>query len=388
MESAVRSTRAPVVMIIAGTRPECIKLAPVIRALAARGRLRALVVNSGQHRVAVRETLASFDIGCDIELDAPPSLPNLRAGYCHLRDRLHAVIRASAPDRVLVQGDTLTAYAGARAGRDANCPVVHVEAGLRTESVSDPFPEEWFRRRIARHASIHFAPSVSAVRHLHREGIDPATIHRTGNTGIDCLRVLLQEWELAGEAQPDLEPVILVTLHRRENWGRNADVICDALIEIAARRPELRLVFPVHPNPRVAPRIRRRLGGRPGFDLVAPMAYRDFVRAAASAALVISDSGGVQEEIPHLGTPLLVPRTNTERPESIATGFVRLVAADRDLLVRLALELLAAPRRAPLPFDRHAPYGAGDAGQRIAEILESHCLGAMPSVAVAEVPLP
>jgi UDP-N-acetylglucosamine 2-epimerase (non-hydrolysing) len=388
MESAVRSTRAPVVMIVAGTRPECIKLAPVIRALAARGRLRAMVVNSGQHRAAVREMLASFGIGCDIELDAPPPLPNLRASCRHLRDRLHAVIAASAPDFVLVQGDTLTAYAGARAGHDANRPVVHVEAGLRTESVSDPFPEEWFRRRIARHASVHFAPSVSAVRHLHREGIDPATIHRVGNTGIDCLRALLHEWALAGESPASTEPTILVTLHRRENWGHNADVICDALTEIAARRPELRLVFPVHPNPRVAPRIRRRLGGLPGFDLVAPMAYRDFVRAAASAALVISDSGGVQEEIPHLGTPLLVPRTNTERPESIATGFVRLVAADRDLLVSLALELLAAPRRAPLPFDRHAPYGAGDAGQRIAEILESQCLAPMPSVAAAEVPVP
>ena len=370
----------PVVLIVVGTRPECIKLVPLIRALRERASLRPLVVNSGQHREGVREVMASFGIRADIELEALPPLASLRAASDRLRERLRAVIDAAAPARVVVQGDTLTAYAGARAAADAGCRVVHVEAGLRTDSVKDPFPEEWFRRRIARLAELHCAPSASAVDNLLREGVDPARVHRTGNTAIDCLRELVGTWADGDSAAPGTRNTVVVTLHRRENWGGNADVICDALLEIAARRPALRFTFPVHPNPRVAPRIRERLEGKRGFDLVAPMAYGAFVRAAAAAALIVSDSGGVQEEAPHLGTPVLVPRTNTERPEALATGFVRLVVADREHLVAAALTALAAPRRPPLPFDDAAPFGAGDAGRRIAELLEadvaaeSHCL--------------
>jgi UDP-N-acetylglucosamine 2-epimerase (non-hydrolysing) len=175
---------------------------------------------------------------------------------------------------------------------------------------------------------------------------------------------------------------VLVTLHRRENWGGSVDVICDALLDIAARRPALRFVFPVHPNPRVAPRIRERLENRRGFRLVQPMSYRAFIRAAADAALIVSDSGGVQEEAPHLGTPVLVPRANTERPEAVATGFVRLIAADRDVLVAAALTALAAPRRPGLPFDEAAPFGAGDAGPRIAALLEAGVDGSHPARAL------
>lgn len=380
MDSPPTVIGLPVVLIVVGTRPECIKLVPLIRALRERGSLRPLVVNSGQHREGVREVMASFGIRADIELEALPPLASLRAASDRLRERLRAVIDAAAPARVVVQGDTLTAYAGARAAADAGCRVVHVEAGLRTDSVKDPFPEEWFRRRIARLAELHCAPSASAVDNLLREGVDPARVHRTGNTAIDCLRELVGTWADGDSAAPGTRNTVVVTLHRRENWGGNADVICDALLEIAARRPALRFTFPVHPNPRVAPRIRERLEGKRGFDLVAPMAYGAFVRAAAAAALIVSDSGGVQEEAPHLGTPVLVPRTNTERPEALATGFVRLVVADREHLVAAALTALAAPRRPPLPFDDAAPFGAGDAGRRIAELLEadvaaeSHCL--------------
>jgi UDP-N-acetylglucosamine 2-epimerase (non-hydrolysing) len=372
----------PTVLIIAGTRPECIKLVPVIRALTARGALRVRVVNSGQHRDGVRDVLATFGLRADVELDGLAPGASLRAHSDRLRGRLRSLIDEVLPAWVVVQGDTLTAYAAARAGSESGCRVAHVEAGLRTESVRDPFPEEWFRRRIARLAHLHFAPSASAVDNLLREGIEPGSIHRTGNTAIDSLRDLMGNWAVEPGTVAQPRDTVLVTLHRRENWGGSVDAICDALLDIAARRPALRFVFPVHPNPRVAPRIRDRLEGRRGFRLVPPMSYRAFVRAAADAALIISDSGGVQEEAPHLGTPVLVPRANTERPEAVATGFVRLIAADRDVLVAAALTALAAPRRPGLPFDDAAPFGAGDSGPRIAAILETGVDESLQSPAV------
>ncbi|MEO8137237.1 MAG: UDP-N-acetylglucosamine 2-epimerase (non-hydrolyzing) [Betaproteobacteria bacterium] len=370
-----RSAR-PEVLVIAGTRPECIKLAPIVHELGRRRVLAGTVVNSGQHAEAVRRTFAEFGIKCDVELPALAGAANLSAASRQLEDRLTGVIARCRPALVLVQGDTLTAYAGARAGAEAGCRVVHVEAGLRAPSVSDPFPEEWFRRRIAHHAHYHFAPCLSAHMNLLAEGTPPERIHHVGNTGIDSLRALLGEGALvASSAAPRTQ--VLVTLHRRENWDGKADIVCDALIALAACKPELRMLLPVHPNPRIAPRIRHRLGRRPQFTLVAPMGYREFITAAANAALVISDSGGIQEEIPHLGVPLLVPRTCTERPEGVATGFVRLVNVERDAILREALALLSMPRRHALPFDQHAPFGDGAAAARIVAVLEASLVDAI-----------
>jgi UDP-N-acetylglucosamine 2-epimerase (non-hydrolysing) len=360
------------VLVIAGTRPEAIKVAPVIRALGSHRHLRALVVNSGQHRAAVNATLAELGIACDVELAALPALPNLAASYGHLRAEVAALAARERPRCVLVQGDTLTAYAAAVAAREGGFTVAHVEAGLRTDSVCDPFPEEWFRRRMARIADLHFAPTVAAAAHLRAEGVPGDAIHCTGNTGIDTLRWLLDqlgpEVHSAADASRDH---VLVTLHRRENHDRNADVVCRALIRLAQARPDLRMLFPVHPNPRVSGPIRRRLGSHPSFSLVAPMPYREFIEAAARAALIVSDSGGIQEEAPHLGTPLLVPRSNTERPEGIATGFVSLVPVDEDAIVDAALAALAGPRRRAIPIDERAPFGAGDAAQRIVAVLDA-----------------
>ena len=356
------------VLIVAGTRPECIKLAPVIHAIAARADIETIVVNSGQHVVAVRRMFDGFGIDCDVTVPSDGFAPNLVTAVRRMTQRLHDVIIATHPAMVLVQGDTLTAYAGARAAHAAGVPLIHVEAGLRAPTVADPFPEEWFRRRIARCSDLHFAPCASAARNLRDEGIDPRTIHLVGNTGIDSLRALLATLPPPSKP-PESMPHVLVTLHRRENWDGNADVVCDALLALAAAHPALRFVLPVHPNPRIATRLRRRLGPHPRFDLVAPMEYRNFVAMAATAQLLISDSGGIQEEAPHLGVPLLVPRTCTERPEGVATGFVRLVAIDRDAIVAAATAMLAAPRRAGLPFDHHAPFGAGDAAQRIVGVL-------------------
>jgi UDP-N-acetylglucosamine 2-epimerase (non-hydrolysing) len=360
-----------VVLVFAGTRPECIKLAPIVRALQEHPDFSPLLVNSGQHLDAVRACLSELRLSADIELDVLPSLPHLAATHQHMRMELAAVVRKHDPELVLVQGDTLTAYSAARATRDAGCTLAHVEAGLRTDTVLEPFPEEWFRRRIARFAQIHFAPSRSALENLVAEGIDDTTVHHVGNTGIDSLRQALEALARGQKRRHSVRNTVLVTLHRRANYDRNAGVVCDALIDLATTRNDLRILFPVHPNPRVSATIRRRLESHPSIDLVEPMRYQQFIECAERAALIISDSGGIQEEAPHLGTPLLVPRCNTERPESMSTGFVKLVPVDRGAIVRDALAALAAPRRPALPFDQHAPYGAGDAAQRIVRVLEA-----------------
>ena len=363
----------PVVLIIAGTRPECIKLAPLVRRLTSDDRLRMVLVNSGQHCLAVRRTFAEFDIRCDIELGELPRFEWLGASHDHLRAELRAVVDRIKPAMLIVQGDTLTSYSGARAAHDTSTVLAHVEAGLRTDTISDPFPEEWFRRRIARYASIHFSPSASATRNLLAEEVDFRSIHQVGNTGIDSLRTLLAEMPPAPRAARARDTV-LVTLHRRENHDRNAGIVCDALIALTLVRPDLRVLFPIHPNPRVSATVRRRLEMQPAFDLVAPMSYRDFVFKAAAAALIISDSGGVQEEAPHLGTHLLVPRSNTERPEGIETGWVQLVRADRDAILEAALEKLAAPAMRPVPIDQLAPFGDGNAADRIVDVVEQTLL--------------
>jgi len=368
-----RKGSSPVVVIIAGTRPECIKLSPLVRRLARHDRLRLFLVNSGQHCLAVRRTFAEFDIRCDIELAEIPQFDWLGASHDHLRVELRAVLDRIKPAMLIVQGDTLTAYSGARAAHDTSTVLAHVEAGLRTDTISDPFPEEWFRRRIARYASIHFTPSASATRNLLAEEVDAGSIHQVGNTGIDSLRTLLAEMRPATQAARARDTV-LVTLHRRENHDRNAGIVCDALIALTIARPDLRVLFPIHPNPRISATIRRRLEAHPAFDLVAPMSYRDFVLQAAAAALIISDSGGVQEEAPHLGTHLLVPRCNTERPEGIETGWVKLVRVDSNAILEAALERLSAPTMPPVPIDAHAPFGDGNATDRIVYVVEQTLL--------------
>jgi len=358
-------------MIVAGTRPECIKLAPVVHALAGDSFLPAIMVNSGQHRSAVRESFADFGLRCDVELPEMPRLSHLAASYRHLRGELYAVAMRYAPDLVLVQGDTLTAYSAARAARDAGCKLAHIEAGLRTEALLEPFPEEWFRRRIARYADVHFAPSASAVENLLAEGIQARDIHRVGNTGIDSLKRLLDDPRHVRSCQRRRDNALLATLHRRGNGDANASIICDALAEVVRERPGLRVLFPVHPNPRTSSTIRRRLGAHPAFDLVEPMRYPRFVESAARAALIVSDSGGIQEEAPHLGTPLLVPRSNTERPECLATGFVQLVPVDQEAIVRRALDVLDSPPRPALPITDDAPFGGGDAASRIVNVIKT-----------------
>ena len=367
LRRGIRNVRTDVIVVL-GTRPECVKLAPVIRELLAQG-LPTVIVNSGQHAVTVNRILSEFGIQRDIELAPLPVFPRIAAASEHLETELRAVIKRVNPRIVLVQGDTLTAYAGARAARRLGCELGHVEAGLRTDDALEPFPEEWFRRQITRYATLHFAPCASAVENLRAEGIHDAVIHHVGNPGIDSLQSVLAQG--CDRPDPRLGSFALVTIHRRENQDKRVEAICDSLAALVSARKELKLVFPVHPNPRVVESAHRRLGELASCALVEPFGYRKFIGYALDASLIISDSGGIQEEAPHLGTPLLVPRRNTERPEAVATGFVRLTGRKLDDIASMAISLLEGPRLPRIAIDRAAPYGAGDASERIVRVLRS-----------------
>ncbi len=368
---------------MAGTRPECIKLAPVVALLGRHAYFRCVVVNSGQHYNAVAGTFDQFGIVCDRSLPSAKPCRSLLEAVQNLRRRLRSLLATEHPDLVLVLGDTSTAYAGARAAVDTVINVAHIEAGLRTDSGVDPFPEEWFRRAIAPLSAWHFAPTLRAAENLLNEGYDPTTIYCVGNTGIDCLKEVLGEMRLnPGRSIKVEKGLVLLTLHRRENWDEPCDLICDAVLRLTQEHSSIRVICPVHPNPRIARVLRKRLAVSPALHLVEPMNYREFIACALRAELIISDSGGIQEEAPYLGVPLLVPRRNTERPESIASGFARLVTIDRGAIVSQALELLAAPRGAPIAFDENAPFGAGNAAERIVAVLEERLLGPLATRAV------
>jgi len=275
------------------------------------------------------------------------------------------------PVLLVVQGDTSSAYAGALAARAAGVELAHVEAGLRTSDPMRPFPEEPFRRRIGALADWHFAPTPSAARNLLDEGVAAARIHTPGNTGVDALRLALAE-PLPAHAlhwQERFRHLLVLTLHRRENYGPKLEQICLGVRELLNLNPQLGVVCPVHPNPAVGTRVRRILGGHPRILLTAPLDYRPFVQLLSEARLVITDSGGIQEEAPYLGVPVVVVRENTERPEALACGNSHLVAAESNALIAAAQQWLAAAPPPAHAFASGAPFGDGRAADRIAQVL-------------------
>jgi len=368
--------QTPRVLLVAGTRPECLKLASLVRALHKRDDITALLLNSGQHDDMVRRTFAHLGLLCDL---SPGQLTPMSLSHAvrALRERIRGVAREHGVAMLVAQGDTSTAYATALAARDLELPLAHVEAGLRTDHPWRPFPEELFRRRIAPIAHVQLAPTALAECNLLHEGIAPARIHRVGNTAIDILRDQLERdrhpaLAFLPDAFAHAADLITLTLHRRENYGRGLDVACAAVLELLAARPALRLVCPVHPNPTVGSRIRRHLAGHPRIALVDPLDYRDFIAVLQRSRLAITDSGGIQEEAPYLGLPVLVVRENTERPESVALGCAHLVPLRRESIVAEAQRMLDAPPLPPLPFTPDAAYGDGRSGERIATLLAQH----------------
>jgi UDP-N-acetylglucosamine 2-epimerase (non-hydrolysing) len=366
-------------LVVFGTRPEVIKLAPVIAALRTRPNLfETIVCSSGQHREMLAQALGTFGIKPDIDLDvmqADQTLPGLTA---QLVTGLSETIVKTHPNRVIVQGDTTTAFAAALAAYYAHVPVAHVEAGLRSHDRYNPFPEEINRRLISAIADIHFAPTERAAVALASEGISPTSVHFTGNTIVDALLMLkarLGTPEGIGLVSPfirafgkDERPIILATCHRRENFGEDLAAICRALKRIALAHPDHRIVFPVHLNPNVRTQVMPILTGTPNIALLEPVSYPELVYLLSRAVLILSDSGGIQEETPSFGVPVLVLRKTTERPEGIEAGIAELVGADEQLIFDRTSHLLSQFGKQ----DRIKvanPYGDGRASERIVEIL-------------------
>ncbi len=359
-------------MLVFGTRPEVIKLAPLVHAYRARPADVALTLcATGQHRQMLAATLAAFDLRADLDLDLMVAGQQPSDFLGRLLLALRPVLEEVRPDMVVVQGDTATVMGAALAAFLHGGRVAHVEAGLRTRDKRAPFPEEVNRRVTSVVADYHLAPTEAARQNLLREGVDPATVFVTGNTVIDALRWMQQH--VAGRALPaELDPggrrLILVTAHRRESFGQPFRELCLALRDIAERFDDTCLIYPVHLNPNVQKPVHEILDGCPRVRLVEPVDYARFVALLSRAHLVITDSGGIQEEAPALGKPVLVLRDKTERPEAIAAGVVKLVGTQRGRIVDEATRLLSDPAAYAAMARVVNTYGDGLAATRIAEV--------------------
>jgi UDP-N-acetylglucosamine 2-epimerase (non-hydrolysing) len=362
------------ILSVIGTRPEAIKMAMVVKALSACKGIEHQLCVTGQHRQMLDSVLELLDLRPDFDLDVMRPDQGLTDVTNAVLNGMRPVLAESQPDRVLVQGDTTTVLAAALASFYAGIPVGHVEAGLRTGDMASPWPEEMNRRLTDALCDRHFAPTEQARQNLLAEGLPDSGITVTGNTVIDTLlhvvRRFKEEPELSQRAQSSLPQLdtnrrlLLVTGHRRESFGAGFEQICQALARLAAR-DDVEIVYPVHLNPRVREPVLRRLGGHPHIRLIEPLDYLAFVRLMTESYLIITDSGGIQEEAPSLGKPVLVMRDVTERPEAVAAGTARLVGADADRITREAARLLDDEKAHAAMCKAHNPYGDGHASQRI-----------------------
>ena len=365
------------ILLIFGTRPEAIKLCPVIRKLREEsGQFDVRVCVTAQHREMLDQVLQAFDVKPDHDLDLMLPGQTLFQSTSRILAALEKVFASERPDLVIVQGDTTTTLCGALAAFYAGVPVAHVEAGLRTGDMRQPFPEEMNRVLASRLTALHLAATQQAAENLRGEGVPAESIRVTGNTGIDAVLFVRDELErgrLRGREWPALDlskKLIVVTAHRRESFGGGFERICRALAKIADRE-DVQLVYPVHPNPNVQDPVHRHLASHPHVRLIEPQSYVAFVDLMRRAYLLITDSGGIQEEGPSLGKPILVLREKTERPEAVAAGTVKLVGTDEHRIVEEATALLENRE----VYDRmariHNPYGDGHASERIAEAIHA-----------------
>jgi UDP-N-acetylglucosamine 2-epimerase (non-hydrolysing) len=370
------------ILVIFGTRPEAIKLFPVVAALKADPRFDCRVCVSAQHRSLLDQVLEIAGIVPDHDLDVMQPDQTLDALTANLLTGLGKVMDQVKPDRVIVQGDTATAMSGALAAYYRKIPVDHVEAGLRSGNIYHPWPEEINRKIIGTMASLHFAPTDVSAASLKAENVDPARVHVTGNTVIDALH-----WVTAKiEADPSLasslselearfkgKRIIGVTSHRRENFGGGLEAIAEAIRQIAAR-DDVGIIFPVHPNPNVRKVMDAALSGLPNVAMIEPLDYPSFARLIGICDIMLTDSGGVQEEAPALGKPVLVMRETTERPEGVAAGTAKLVGTDATAIVREIFMLLDDREAYEKMARAHNPFGDGHSSRRIVELL-AHEIG-------------
>jgi UDP-N-acetylglucosamine 2-epimerase (non-hydrolysing) len=357
---------------VLGTRPEAIKLAPIVTAARARPeRFSATIVATGQHREMAAAALAAFGLEADIDLDIMAANQRPTDVLARVLQALPPVVERADADVVLVQGDTSSTLAGALCAHHARIPVGHVEAGLRTADRYTPFPEEMNRRLTSTLATHHFAPTAGARDRLLAEGIPASAIVMTGNTVVDALTCLRGRARAPrGVALPADAPVILLTAHRRENHGVNLEHICAAVRDLARAKPGLAIVCPVHPHPNVRGRMHGELGRVPGVQLIDPVDYQELLWLLDRCTIVLTDSGGLQEEAPTYRKPVLVLRDVTERPEGIEAGVARLVGTGRAAIVAETLRLLDDPAEYRRMAGGINPYGDGRAAERILDALD------------------
>jgi UDP-N-acetylglucosamine 2-epimerase (non-hydrolysing) len=353
-----------IVGIVCGTRPEIIKLAPVYHALKEQDALQVLWVHTGQHGEMAADMLRCFGIEPDVQLARTGS--SLEAFSVECRTQLDALMAKQRWDLCIVQGDTESAFLGALAAFYRRVPIAHVEAGLRTYNLDRPFPEEGLRQMISRLAVMHWAPTERARTALLREGIEPEKILLTGNTVVDAQQWVCERHNIRREGDAH-DGHVLVTAHRRENWGDEMEQTFHAVADLARAFPHKRILFPVHLNPVVQKPAHTILEGLPNVQLSAPLDYLGMQQALVNASLLLTDSGGLQEEAPTFGVPTLVLRHETERPEAIEAGCARLVGPKREAIVREASTLLADRMAADAMRKVANPFGDGQSSRRITE---------------------
>jgi UDP-N-acetylglucosamine 2-epimerase (non-hydrolysing) len=366
------------VLFVFGTRPEAIKLCPLVLSLASRrDAFEVQVCVTGQHRSMLDQVLQVFEVRPDYDLNVMQSGQTLSGLTARILSSLEPVLAEARPDMVLVQGDTTTTMAGALAAFYQGIAVGHVEAGLRTGDLRQPFPEEMNRIVTARLATLHFAPTARSAAALLAEGVAPEAVFVTGNTGIDAVlyvRDRLEAGAMEGAGVPGLDPsrkLVVVTSHRRESFGEGFESSMRALRRLADRG-DVQIVYPVHRNPNVVGPAHEILGGHPHVLLVEPLSYVPFVELMRRSWMIITDSGGVQEEAPSLGRPVLVLREKTERPEAVEAGTVKLVGTNEELIVAEAVRLLDDAEEYERMTRVHNPYGDGHACERIGEAIAAH----------------
>ncbi|MBK8219551.1 MAG: UDP-N-acetylglucosamine 2-epimerase (non-hydrolyzing) [Candidatus Obscuribacter sp.] len=364
------------VMCVFGTRPEAVKLAPVVHALKESAELEPVVAITAQHREMLDQMMKWFDVKADYDLDLMKHGQTLAELTSRVVLGMDDLLSRDRPDMLLVQGDTVTVMAASLAAFYHKIPVGHVEAGLRTNDRYNPFPEEMSRRQTGRIATMHFAPTDLAVKNLAAEGITE-NVFMTGNTVIDALLDtagrLSEETidkQLFGAADFDRYKVLLVTAHRRENWGQGMDEIALALRHIAEEFPDVQVLYPIHRNPVVRQSIEPVFAGHDRLLLVEPLDYVPFVYAMRRCHFILTDSGGVQEEAPALGKPVLVMRTNTERPEAVSAGAAQLVGVSQETICDGARQLMTSPQRYKAMSSAVNPFGDGRAAKRIVQEVE------------------
>ena len=379
-------------LFVIGTRPEVIKSFPVIEALRRCQGIQLMVCVTAQHRHLLDQAMDLVGLSADFDLHLMRPKTTLTELTCDALDALSDVIERTRPDCVLVQGDTTTTFAGALAAFYHKTPVAHIEAGLRTGSLLSPWPEEGNRRIVSTIADLHFAPTEQARENLIQENVPPSRIHVTGNTVVDALLEIRQRLENANYLSPSIAPIvteaakherriILITAHRRESWGHGIQRICTIAGRLA-ERDDVQIVVPVHPNPNVAGPIREKLADQERISLLEPLDYLSFVDLMRRSYLILTDSGGIQEEAPTFGIPVLVLRDRTERPEGVLAGVARLVGHDPDRVTAEAHRLLENATEYLSMKRAVNPYGDGAAALRIANIFENALRANRQSVCV------